>query len=97
MNDDKRAMTAMLAVSDWLFVCAALVLVGLLFMLAATVLGGVGLCTHKHIVYIIAGVITILASQCLCVTVTHVVCVSVCVCVCVCMCVCVCVCVRVCA
>ncbi|KAL8566415.1 hypothetical protein ACOMHN_011993 [Nucella lapillus] len=46
--------------TDWLFACAALMMIGLLGMLGVSVIGSIGLCTHKRLMYIIAGVITIL-------------------------------------
>ncbi|XP_076452705.1 transmembrane protein 47-like [Babylonia areolata] len=47
--------------TDWLFACAALVMIGLLCMLAVSIVGSIGLCTHKRLLYIIAGVVTIFA------------------------------------
>ncbi|KAK7463140.1 hypothetical protein BaRGS_00038285 [Batillaria attramentaria] len=43
--------------TDWLFACAALVLICLISMLAVTVLGSVGLCTQRRFLYITAGAV----------------------------------------
>ena len=51
-------------VSDWLFACAALVLIGLICMVAASVLGSIGICTQKRLFYVFAGIVTIVSSKC---------------------------------
>ena len=51
-------------VSDWLFACAALVLIGLICMVTASVLGSIGICTQKRLFYVIAGIVTIISSKC---------------------------------
>lgn len=48
--------------TDWLFACAALVLICLISMLAVAVLGSVGLCTHRRFLYITAGAVSIFAA-----------------------------------
>nr|KAG5687048.1 hypothetical protein BaRGS_002421 [Batillaria attramentaria] len=48
--------------TDWLFACAALVLICLISMLAVTVLGSVGLCTQRRFLYITAGAVSIFAA-----------------------------------
>ncbi|KAK7088372.1 transmembrane protein 47-like [Littorina saxatilis] len=45
--------------TDWLFACGALVLIGLICMLVASILGCIGLCTHKRLLYVAAGAISI--------------------------------------
>lgn len=47
--------------TDWLFACAALVLISLISTLIASGSGVLGLCTHKQLFYYAAAIITIFA------------------------------------
>lgn len=65
LTDVPHDIRLIISVADWLFACAALVLISLISTLIASGSGVLGLCTHKQLFYYAAAIITIFAGECI--------------------------------